>query len=183
MLSQTVLMLSQLAFVALTVLAAWVLLVLIGLPFTLACLPRTRIWLTLPLAAVVAVSLITSIHEHLFFSLLQPYRPVVVYTAAIALSCAFLGIALLLRRESLATLAHEFIRGLARSWPFLVVPFVSAIAFGCLFAVNGLEMLSAGQDELGYVETTRHIANHMFTRDLSDLPWGRHQGCSTLLTL
>ena len=166
--------LPHLAFVSGTVLAGWVLLVLLGLPFTLACLPRARRWLAVPLSPIVAISLITSIHEHLFFSLLQPYRPVVVYTVAIALSLAFLGIALLLCRGSLATLADEFIRSLARSWPFLAVPFASAIAFGCLFAVNGLEMLSAGQDELGYVETARHIANHLFTRDLSDLPWGRH---------
>jgi hypothetical protein len=55
-----------------------------------------------------------------------------------------------------------------------VTPLLAAIIFGGFFATNGLEMLSAGQDELGYVETARHIAGHMFTRDAQDLPWGRH---------
>ena len=166
--------LPQLAFVSGAVLGGWILFVLLGLPFTLACLPRARRWLALPLSPVVAVALIASIHQHLFFSFLQPYRPFAAYGVVVAISLAALGLALLLSPDQFVTLRSDAACALVRVRPYLVVPLLAAVAFGAFFATNGLEMLSAGQDELGYVETARHIAGHMFTRDAQDLPWGRH---------
>src|SRR5262249_52782486 len=45
--------------------------------------------------------------------------------------------------------------------------------FSAFFGSNGLEMLSGSEDELAYVETTRHIMEHLNTRDALDFPWAR----------
>src|SRR5262249_30446966 len=73
----------------------------------------------------------------------------------------------------LASLGYDIARGLARTWPLLIVPLLGIFVFSAFFWSNGLELLSGAEDELGYIETTRHIMEHLFTRDALDFPWGR----------
>src|SRR5262249_28789638 len=160
------------AFVPVLILLHWTLLFLIGLPMTLACLRSERRWLIVPLSPLVAIALLSCAYQYWCIWLIQPYRPLVVHGAVAVLSLVSLFVALLARREKVAPLAHDIARGLARAWPLLMIPLLSIIAFSAFFWSNGLELLSGAQDELGYIETTRHIMEHLFTRDALDFPWG-----------
>jgi hypothetical protein len=151
-----------------------VMLVLVGLPLSLACLPRQQRWLALPLAPLVAMALVSCVYEYFFFLLFQPYRPFFVHSVVIAVSLAALVIAALkLRGERLWTAIKDILRGLIRVLPLMVVPLLAIVIVGGFFVVNGLEMLSAGEDEFAYVEVARQVMEHLFTRDSLDFPWPR----------
>jgi hypothetical protein len=150
----------------------WLLLGLIGLPLTVACLPRERWWLAIPLAPLVALALISSVYNQWFFVLMQPYRLFVVNTAIVGVSIAALVIVTLLQKPTMPA-ASALWHAIKKAWPYLVIPFLGVVVFSMFFAVNGLEMLSGGQDEFGYVAISRHIMESLFTRDALDLPWGR----------
>ena len=160
-------------FVPVLILVHWTLLFLIGLPITLACLSTERRWLIAPLSPLVAIALLTCAHQYWSIWLIQPYRPLVVHGAVAVLSLIVLLVALLGRREKLALLVHDVARGLARAWPMLVIPVLGIVAFSAFFWSNGLELLSGAHDELNYIATTRHVMEHLFTRDALDFPWGR----------
>jgi hypothetical protein len=160
-------------FVPVLILVHWLFLFLIGLPMTLACLSRERRWLIAPLSPLVAIALLTCAYQYWCMWLMQPYRPLVVHGTVAVLSLIILLVALLARREKLATLGHDVAHGLARAWPLLVIPALGIVAFSAFFWSNGLELLSGGEDELAYIETTRHIMEHLFTQDALDFPWGR----------
>src|SRR5262245_34100783 len=161
------------AFVPVLILLHWTLLFLIGLPMTLACLRSERRWLIVPLSPLVAIALLSCAYQYWCIWLIQPYRPLVVHGAVAVLSLISLIVALLARRERLASLGYDIARGLARTWPLLIVPLLGIFVFSAFFWSNGLELLSGAQDELGYIETTRHIMEHLFARDAFDFPWAR----------
>jgi hypothetical protein len=150
----------------------WLLLGLMGLPLTAACLPRERWWLAIPLAPLVALALISSVYNQWFFVLMQPYRPLVVNTAIVGVSIAVFVIVTLLQKPTMPA-ASALWHAIKKAWPYLVIPFLGVVVFSMFFAVNGLEMLSGGQDEFGYVAISRHIMESLHTRDAFDLPWGR----------
>jgi hypothetical protein len=161
-------------FIPLTIVIAYsAMLGLIGLPISLVCLPQEQRWLAVPLSPLVAIALISCAYEYNFFLLLQPYRPLLVHAVIIVLSLAVLFAALRLRGERLPALLTDTLRGWVRVWPFMVVPLLAIVLFSGFFIVNGLGMLSAGEDEFAYVEVARHIMEHLFTRDALDFPWAR----------
>jgi len=148
-------------------------LILVGLPLSLACLPRQQRWLAIPLSPLVAMALLSCVYEYFFFLLLQPYRPLLVHSVVVAVSLAALLAALQLRGERLRALLEDILRGLIRILPLMVVPLLAIAIVGGFFVVNGLEMLSAGEDEFNYVDIARQIMEHLFTRDALDFPWPR----------
>jgi len=160
-------------FVPVLILFYWILVFLVGLPMTLACLQRERRWLIAPLSPLVAMALLSCAYQYWCIWLAQPYKPFVVHGAVTVMSLVSLFVVLLARREKLTQLGYDIAHGLGRSWPLLMIPLLSVITFSASFWSNGLEMLSGGQDELGYIETTRHIMEHLFTRDALDFPWAR----------
>lgn len=160
-------------FVLALILSYWMVLFLIGLPLTLACLPRHRQWIIAPLSPIVGMALVSCAYEYWFFLLLQPYRPLVVHSAIAIFSLIVLGAALLVRGERLALVGQDLLQSLARAWPLTVIPVLGAAGFSAFFWSNGLEMLSGAEDELAYAEVTRYIMDHLFTRDALDYPWGR----------
>jgi hypothetical protein len=161
------------AFVPVLIIFHWMSLFLIGLPMTLACLRSERRWLIVPLSPLVAMALLTCAYQYWCGWLMQPYRPIVVHGAVAVLSLVSLFLALLARREGLGQLGYDIAHGVMRGWPVLIIPVLVVIAFSASFWSNGLELLSAGQDELAYIETARHIKEHLFTRNALDVPWGR----------
>jgi hypothetical protein len=160
-------------FLPVLILFHWMLLLLIGLPMTLACLQRERRWLIAPLSPLVAMALLSCAYQYWCVWLIQPYRPLVVHGAVTVFSLISLLVALLARREKLAPVGYDIAHGLARVWPLLMIPLLGIIAFSAFFWSNGLELLSGHEDELAYIETTRHVMEHLFTRDALDFPWGR----------
>lgn len=149
------------------------LLVFIGLPLSLACLPRPKRWLAVPLSPLIAMALISCAYEYNFYVLMQPYRPLLIYGAVVVISVVALVIASQIKGERFRSVVGELLRGFQRIGPLLIVPLLAVLIFCGLFVVNGLELLSAGQDEFAYVQIARHITEHFFTRDALDFPWAR----------
>ena len=166
-------MVLNLLFVAGCILGFWLFLVLVGLALTLACLPQHRRRFAIVLSPIVAMTLITGVTEHWIFLLLQPYRPIAVYAFVVGFSVAVLVVKLWMQCESPMAFWRSSKVAVRTGLPYLAVPFLAVMLFACFFAINGLEMLSAGEDELGYVEVASHIIGHLYTHDAFDYPWAR----------
>jgi len=155
------------------IMASWTILVLVGLPLTLACLPSYQRSLIIPLSPIVAMALVAIAYEFSFFVLIQPYRPLAVHSILAVSTIALLAVSLKLKHESLFDVASDVTAGLKKQWPLLAVPVLGTMILSAFFAVNGLELLSGSEDEFAYVEVTRQIMEHVFTHDALDFPWGR----------
>src|SRR5262245_19096522 len=146
---------------------------LIGLPLTLACLPRERRWLIAPLSPLVAMALVSCAYQYWCMWLIQPFRPLSVHGAVAIFSLACLLLVLVVRGEKVSLLGSDIANAMVRTLPLLIIPLLGVLAFSAFFGSNGLEMLSGSEDELAYIETTRHIMEHLNTRDALDFPWAR----------
>jgi hypothetical protein len=119
------------------------------------------------------MALVSCAYQYWFYLLLQPYRPIAVHAIISFFSLTVSLVVLLLKREKISFVAKDVMRGFERVWPLMTIPLLAVVVFSGFFAVNGLEMLSGLGDEFAYVEISRQIMDHLFTRDNLDFPWGR----------
>ena len=147
---------------------------LVGLLFTAACLPRDRAAMAVVLAPVTAMALLAVVHYQALYVLLWRYSPWTVNLGLLAVSATLFLAVSRFRGAGPADAVRELAGAVRTAAPDFAVPLLALVAFCSLFHRSGLELLSAGQDEFGYISTTDQIMNALHTGGANDLPFPRY---------